>query len=101
VPAPLHLSAPAPTPPTTAASPPPTGTTATLPLRQLGSSPLRVTNVCLGTMTFGVQNTEAEGHAQLDYGALPNQPNPPPPPHWLTPSSMSHAIPLPPPLRRC
>lgn len=32
----------------------------------LGNSPLRVSRVCLGTMTFGQQNTEAEGHAQLD-----------------------------------
>ena len=38
-----------------------------LPLRALGSSGLHVTTVCLGTMTFGVQNTEAEAHAQLDY----------------------------------
>lgn len=35
--------------------------------RQLGRSTLRVSSVCLGTMTFGQQNTEAEGHAQLDY----------------------------------
>ena len=33
----------------------------------LGSSPLSVSTVCLGTMTFGQQNTEAEAHAQLDY----------------------------------
>ena len=26
-----------------------------------------VTDVCLGTMTWGVQNTEGEAHAQLDY----------------------------------
>ena len=26
-----------------------------------------VTNVCLGTMTFGVQNSEREAHEQLDY----------------------------------
>ena len=32
----------------------------------LGTSPLRVSRLCLGTMTFGQQNTEAEGHAQLD-----------------------------------
>lgn len=38
-----------------------------LPLRQLGGSSLRVTDICLGTMTWGVQNTEAEGHQQLDY----------------------------------
>lgn len=34
--------------------------------RQLGNSDLRVSAVCLGTMTFGQQNSEAEGHAQLD-----------------------------------
>lgn len=33
----------------------------------LGASGVAVTEVCLGTMTWGVQNTEAEGHAQLDY----------------------------------
>ena len=33
----------------------------------LGSSDLNVSKVCLGTMTFGEQNTEAEGHSQLDY----------------------------------
>jgi aryl-alcohol dehydrogenase-like predicted oxidoreductase len=33
----------------------------------LGSSPLRVSKVCLGTMTFGEQNTEADAHSQLDY----------------------------------
>ena len=30
-------------------------------------SPLLVTEVCLGTMTWGIQNSEAEGHEQLDY----------------------------------
>lgn len=35
--------------------------------RQLGTTDLKVSAVCLGTMTFGRQNTEAEGHAQLDY----------------------------------
>ncbi len=34
--------------------------------RRLGSSDLEVSSVCLGTMTFGQQNTEAEAHAQLD-----------------------------------
>lgn len=34
---------------------------------QLGSSDLKVSKICLGTMTFGEQNTEAEGHSQLDY----------------------------------
>lgn len=33
----------------------------------LGNSPLRVSRVCLGTMTFGQQNSEAEAHAQLDF----------------------------------
>ncbi len=34
--------------------------------RQLGRSELRVSAICLGTMTFGCQNTEADAHAQLD-----------------------------------
>ena len=34
---------------------------------RLGHSDLEVSRICLGTMTFGEQNTEAEGHAQLDY----------------------------------
>ncbi|MFZ6730652.1 aldo/keto reductase [Undibacterium sp. Ji42W] len=33
----------------------------------LGTSQLNVSTICLGTMTFGEQNTEAEAHAQLDY----------------------------------
>jgi aryl-alcohol dehydrogenase-like predicted oxidoreductase len=32
----------------------------------LGRSGLMVTELCLGTMTWGTQNTEAEGHAQID-----------------------------------
>lgn len=36
--------------------------------RPLGRTGLEVSAICLGTMTFGEQNTEAEGHAQLDYG---------------------------------
>jgi aryl-alcohol dehydrogenase-like predicted oxidoreductase len=32
----------------------------------LGASGLTVTELCLGTMTWGSQNTEAEGHAQAD-----------------------------------
>ena len=35
-------------------------------LRLLGSSRLKVSPLCLGTMTFGQQNTEAQAHAQLD-----------------------------------
>lgn len=34
---------------------------------QLGNTGLKVSKICLGTMTFGEQNTEAEAHAQLDY----------------------------------
>jgi aryl-alcohol dehydrogenase-like predicted oxidoreductase len=34
---------------------------------QLGCSNLLVSKICLGTMTFGEQNTEAEAHSQLDY----------------------------------
>ena len=33
----------------------------------LGNSDLSVPSVCLGTMTYGQQNSEAEAHAQLDY----------------------------------
>ena len=34
--------------------------------RQLGNSALQVSEICLGTMTFGEQNSEREAHAQLD-----------------------------------
>lgn len=34
--------------------------------RTLGEGSLQVSEVCLGTMTFGQQNSEAEAHAQLD-----------------------------------
>ncbi len=34
---------------------------------KLGTSSLSVSKICLGTMTFGQQNTEAEGHEQMDY----------------------------------
>jgi len=33
----------------------------------LGKTDLKVSKICLGTMTFGQQNTEAEAHEQLDY----------------------------------
>jgi aryl-alcohol dehydrogenase (NADP+) len=33
----------------------------------LGRGGLQVGKICLGTMTFGEQNSEAEAHAQLDY----------------------------------
>lgn len=35
----------------------------------LGGSGLKVSAICLGTMTFGEQNSEAEAHSQLDYAA--------------------------------
>ena len=34
---------------------------------RLGATALEVSRACLGTMTFGEQNTEAEAHSQLDY----------------------------------
>ncbi|PSJ65592.1 aldo/keto reductase [Kumtagia ephedrae] len=34
--------------------------------RRLGRTDLLVSRICLGTMTWGQQNTEAEGHAQMD-----------------------------------
>lgn len=33
----------------------------------LPNTDLKVSKICLGTMTFGEQNTEADGHQQLDY----------------------------------
>ena len=39
----------------------------TLPLVRLGASDLRVTPICLGTMTFGEQVDEATSHAILDH----------------------------------
>ncbi|HAT32900.1 MAG TPA: aldo/keto reductase [Janthinobacterium sp.] len=33
----------------------------------LGASDLKVSKICLGSMTFGEQNSEAEAHDQLDY----------------------------------
>ncbi|MES2852941.1 MAG: aldo/keto reductase [Bacteroidota bacterium] len=37
----------------------------------LPNTDIKVSKICLGTMTFGQQNTEADGHAQMDY-ALEN-----------------------------
>lgn len=34
---------------------------------KLGQTDIQVSKICLGTMTFGEQNTEAESHAQMDY----------------------------------
>lgn len=41
--------------------------TAAMRYRKLGTSALEVSEICLGTMTFGVQNDKAQAHAQLDY----------------------------------
>jgi aryl-alcohol dehydrogenase-like predicted oxidoreductase len=35
--------------------------------RALGTSGLKVSEICLGTMTWGTQNTEAEAHTQMAY----------------------------------
>lgn len=35
--------------------------------RRLGASELSVSEICLGTMTWGEQNSEREAHEQLDY----------------------------------
>ena len=35
--------------------------------RKLGKTGLEVSEICLGTMTWGQQNTESEGHKQMDY----------------------------------
>ena len=34
--------------------------------RQLGQTDINVSVICLGTMTWGEQNTENEAHQQLD-----------------------------------
>ncbi|MDH3740346.1 MAG: aldo/keto reductase [Hyphomicrobiales bacterium] len=35
--------------------------------RKLGRTDIEVSDICLGSMTWGTQNTEAEGHEQIDY----------------------------------
>lgn len=34
--------------------------------RPLGNTDIEVSRLCLGTMTFGEQNSEADAHEQLD-----------------------------------
>ena len=34
---------------------------------ELGDSGIKVSEICLGSMTWGTQNSESEGHAQMDY----------------------------------
>ncbi len=36
-------------------------------MKTLGRTNVQVSEICLGTMTWGKQNTEADGHAQMDY----------------------------------
>ncbi len=36
-------------------------------LKKLGRTDIDVTEICLGTMTWGVQNTEEDAHRQIDY----------------------------------
>jgi aryl-alcohol dehydrogenase-like predicted oxidoreductase len=33
----------------------------------LSNTDIKISKICLGTMTYGQQNTEAEGHAQMDF----------------------------------
>lgn len=35
--------------------------------KKLGNSQISVSEICLGSMTWGTQNSEAEGHAQIDF----------------------------------
>ena len=34
--------------------------------KNLGNTDLKVSTICLGTMTYGEQNTEQEGFEQMD-----------------------------------
>ncbi len=43
-------------------------------MKRLGNTDIQVSEICLGTMTFGEQNTQDEAHQQLDY-ALDHQVN--------------------------
>ena len=36
-------------------------------MRKLGRTDVQVSEICLGTMTWGLQNNEADGHEQMDY----------------------------------
>ena len=36
-------------------------------MRQLGHTDIQVSKLCLGTMTWGEQNTQSEAHSQLDF----------------------------------
>ena len=34
---------------------------------KLSNTDIKVSEICLGTMTFGEQNSESEGHDQMDF----------------------------------
>ena len=36
--------------------------------KKLGNTDLEVSTICLGTMTWGEQNTQNEGFEQMDFG---------------------------------
>ena len=65
----VNLSAIAPRASASAVSPQATAKGAANRVR-LGDSDLMVSECCLGTMTWGNQNTEAEAHAQLSHAIL-------------------------------
>lgn len=44
--------------------------------KRLGTSALEVSEICLGTMTWGEQNSEAEGHAQIAWALNAVYPSP-------------------------
>ena len=35
--------------------------------KKLGNTDLKISSICLGTMTWGEQNTQKEGFEQMDY----------------------------------
>jgi aryl-alcohol dehydrogenase-like predicted oxidoreductase len=43
---------------------------------KLGTSTLEVSELCLGTMTWGEQNTESQGHAQIEWALNAVYPSP-------------------------
>ena len=72
--------------------------------RTLPGTDLDVSEICLGTMTWGEQNSEADAHAQLDYAfaqgvnfidtaeMYPVPPNPDDPgPHGRAPRQLARA----------
>ena len=44
--------------------------------KKLGNTTLDVSTICLGTMTWGEQNTEEQGFEQMDYCLLYTSPSP-------------------------